>query len=83
MSGRPSGDRLESYNPTWPAHKITLEPVLVGQGKRDVVLRDGEAVQILRIDNDTIQVGCTTVTIEALRQLLLMAEKNVLQEGKK
>jgi hypothetical protein len=49
----------------------------------NTVLRDGWAVKIARLDSETIKIGCTVVSISALRRILNLAEETpkLLQEG--
>ena len=59
-----------------PSHRISLNP-------DDRILRDGRAVKITRTSIDgEIRVGCTVVSVLALKQLLKIATRgDILQEG--
>jgi hypothetical protein len=73
--GDPNGG-FSSYKRPRPTvdHRISVAA--------NVVLRDGKAVKITRINDEEIKVGCTVVTVEALNRILhLVHHQNNLQDG--
>lgn len=47
-----------------------------------LITRDGIPVKITRVDNNTLKIGCTTVTVVVLKKLIQLQDRiDILQDG--
>ena len=74
----PASERLTGRENAY-AHRIAVHGMQIG-GK---IYRDNRPVKITRISFNEIKVGCTIITIAALKELLRLAEydEKIIQDG--